>query len=86
MNSILYPLINTFGFTAYVFAAAYLLLSLMLAVAVFRDAHFRGLTGKGTFLVGPAAWSFIIVMTGGPTGAFAYWLVHYSSLRYVPKE
>jgi len=71
---------------AYVVAAVYLLVVVCLAVAVFKDAHTRNLTDRGTFLVGPFLWAAIILLTGGFTGALAYWLIHYSSLRYAPRD
>lgn len=86
MSSILPQLVNTVPFIAYVFAGAYVLIIILLASAVFQDAHLRTQTNKGTFLVGPAMWAFIILITGGFSGALAYWLIHYSALRYMPKD
>jgi len=79
-------LINTAPYIAYAFAAAYLAVIIILASAVFRDAHIRKITNKGTFLVGPFLWGLIILLTGGFFGALAYWLIHYSALRYTSKE
>ena len=71
---------------AYVVAVVYLLVIVCLALAVFKDAHVRNLTQKGTFLAGPLLWAAVVLLTGGFTGALAYWLIHYSALRYVPRE
>lgn len=86
METFLRQLAPGFPFLVYGFAALHLLLVLVLAVAVLRDARLRQLTHKGTFLVGPWIWSLVVLATGGFAGAFAYWVIHYSSLRYVPRE
>ena len=86
MDTILPQLINTLPLIAYVFAGGYFLIIIILASAVFQDARIRTLTSKGTFLVGPVTWAGIILVTGGFSGALAYWLIHYSSLRYVPRD
>ena len=82
MSTLSPGLLNSLPVIAYGFAALTLLLIVVLAVAVLRDARHRELANKGLFLVGPWAWALIIVATGGFTGALAYWLIHYSSLRY----
>ena len=86
MNTFLPQLVNTIPLIAYVFAGVYLLVIIILAAAVFQDAQLRTLTNKGTFLVGPVMWALIILITGGFSGALAYWLIHYSALRYIPKD
>jgi len=79
-------LISAVPYIAYALSAAYLAVIVILAFSVFRDAHIRKITNKGTFLVGPFLWALIILLTGGFFGALAYWLVHYSALRYASKE
>lgn len=79
-------LVDSLPFLAYVMAAIYLLVITCVTIAVFKDAQLRQLTAKGTFLVGPLLWAAIVFLTGGFTGALAYWLIHYSALRYMPRE
>jgi hypothetical protein len=57
-----------------------------LAIAVQHDAAIRSLTKRGVFLVGHWGWFFIVLFTGGFLGAFVYWLIHYSALRYAPRH
>ena len=85
MGNILYQFAPTLPYVFYGFVGLYVLVILVLALAVLRDARLRQLTNRGTFLVGPWVWSLIILATGGFTGAFAYWLIHYSSLRHQPR-
>jgi hypothetical protein len=58
------------------------ILILMLAVAVMKDAEARQRNAVGLFLIGPWFWFFIVLVTGGYLPALAYWLIHYSALRY----
>jgi hypothetical protein len=64
---------------------AVIVLVVYLANAVHHDAALRISTERGVFLVGHWAWFFIVLFTGGFIGAFAYWIIHYSALRYSPK-
>lgn len=61
-------------------AVIHLLVVFVVATAVKNDAE---LQGGSLFLVGPWMW-FIIVMVTAYAGALAYWLIHYSALRYRP--
>ncbi len=79
-------LFSSLPFLAYVFMALYALVVVILIAAVINDAQNRKLTNRGTFLVGPFVWGMIILLTGGFTGALAYWLIHYSSMRYVSSK
>jgi hypothetical protein len=64
---------------------AIIVLVAYLATAVQQDAALRISNERGVFLVGHWAWFFIVLFTGGFLGAFAYWIIHYSALRYSPK-
>lgn len=79
-------LLTTLPFLFYVFMALYVVVVLIIATAVMNDAQNRRLTNRGTFLVGPFVWGLIVLLTGGFTGALAYWLIHYSALRYVSSK
>ena len=57
-------------------------LALVLAGAVYVDSRRRSKSGGQIVLVPGFVWSLIVLATRGYAGAFAYWLVHYSSLRY----
>ena len=57
-----------------------LIVIFLLAVAVKNDAEMQS-AKKGLFLVGPWFWFFIVLFTGGYLPTFAYWIIHYSSLR-----
>ena len=85
MGNILQQLAPSLPFVFYGFAGLYVLVILLLALAVMRDARLRQLTNRGTFLVGPWIWFLIVLATGGFTGAFAYWIIHYSALRHQPR-
>ena len=58
---------------------------LALALAVKNDAENRRVRSS-LFLVGPWFWFFIVLLAGGYLPTLAYWLVHYSSLRYRREE
>ena len=79
-------LLTTLPFLFYVFMTLYVVVVLIIAAAVMNDAQNRRLTNRGTFLVGPFVWGLIVLLTGGFTGALAYWLIHYSALRYVSSK
>ena len=79
-------LLTTLPFLFYVFMTLYVVVVLIIAAAVMNDAQNRRLTNRGTFLVGPFDWGLIVLLTGGFTGALAYWLIHYSALRYVSSK
>jgi len=79
-------LLTTQPFLFYVFMTLYVVVVLIIAAAVMNDAQNRRLTNRGTFLVGPFVWGLIVLLTGGFTGALAYWLIHYSALRYVSSK
>ena len=59
-------------------------LSVYLAFAVRRDARWRLMKKRPLFLVGDVGWLFITLLSGGLIGVFLYWLIHYSSMRYLP--
>ncbi len=86
MENFLLPLTSTVPILLYVFGALYALIVVILTLAVLRDAKLRQITNKGTFLVGPWSWALVVLTSGGFTGALAYWVIHYSSLRYQPRE
>ncbi|MBW8782033.1 MAG: hypothetical protein JF599_09120 [Verrucomicrobia bacterium] len=65
---------------------AMFVLTIFLAAAVQSDAVRRLNSKGGTFLIGHWGWFFVVLMSGGFLGALAYWLIHYSSLRYAPKD
>lgn len=70
------------GGPAVILLVAQLLVMLWLAIAVKSDAE-GIIDGKvGVFLQSAWLWFFVVLLTGGYLGAFGYWLVHYSSLRY----
>lgn len=79
-------LLTTLPFLFYVFMALYVVVVLIIATAVMNDAQNRRFTNRGTFLVGPFVWGLIVLLTGGFTGALAYWLIHYSALRHVSSK
>jgi hypothetical protein len=56
----------------------------LIAIAVKKDAKRRMEDNRGVFLVGPWMWFFVTLICAGPIGAFGYWVIHYSSLRYIP--
>ena len=66
---------------AWALALAQLIIAIVLAVAVQRDAEERKIRTNDLFLVSPLAWSFVVFLTGGYLGALGYWLIHYSVLR-----
>jgi hypothetical protein len=55
-----------------------LIVVFLIAVAVKNDAENLS---EGLFLVSPWMW-FVIVLATAYVGALAYWLIHYSSLRF----
>jgi hypothetical protein len=59
---------------------------LVLAFAVANDAEQRKRNGPGLFLVGPWVWFSVVIAAGGYLPTLAYWLIHYSSLRYHPHK
>jgi hypothetical protein len=63
------------------FFALQILVILVLALAVLRDARNRRDGARQLFLVGPWVWALAVRLTGGYLGALGYWLVHYSALR-----
>ena len=66
-----------------------LALSVLLALAVLRDAERTLSRNGGCFLVSPRLWALIVFLTGGYAGALAYWIIHYSALsprRRAPAE
>lgn len=63
-----------------VFFAFQCIVILALAVAVKNDAE-RMQKASGLFLITPWFWFFVVLLAGGYLPAFAYWLIHYSSLR-----
>jgi len=57
----------------------------VLAFAVKNDA--TSLERRtGLFLIGPWAWFFVVLFAGGYLPSLAYWLIHYSSLRFRREE
>jgi len=56
-------------------------IAVLLALAVKRDAERNLPRIGGSFLVSPRLWALIVFLTGGYTGALAYWALHYSVLR-----
>ena len=67
-------------FFVIVLALAQLVVIVILALTVKRDAKRRLQRPGGLFLVSPLLWGVIVFMTGGYPGALAYWLIHYSTL------
>ena len=63
-------------------AIAHLIVIILVAVAVKNDAE--NLAGS-LFLVSPWMWFVIVLVTAYP-GALAYWVIHYSSLRFQSEE
>ena len=64
-----------------IFFLIQLILIFILTFAVKRDADRRVQARKGLFLVSPLVWCLIVFFSGGYSGVFAYWLVHYSILK-----
>jgi hypothetical protein len=60
----------------------HLIVVIILAIAVKKDSEKRKSIGGEIFLIPPTLWFVITLMSGGYVGAFAYWVIHYSSLRY----
>lgn len=63
-------------------AVIHLVIVFVVASAVKNDAENLG---ASLFLVSPWMW-FAIVLVTAYAGALAYWLIHYSSLRYRNEE
>ncbi len=68
-----------------VFLALQCLVILVLAFAVKNDATSID-RRSGLFLVGPWTWFFVVLFAGGYLPSLAYWLIHYSSLRFRREE
>ena len=70
-----------------VFFALQFIVILVLAFAVENDARrVERRSGQSLFLVGPWTWFFIVLFAGGYLPSLAYWLIHYSSLRFRREE
>jgi predicted RNase H-like HicB family nuclease len=67
-------------YVAIAFAVIHLLVTFLIASAVKNDAECLSVRNT-LFLVSPWMW-FVIVMLTAYAGALAYWLIHYSALRY----
>jgi hypothetical protein len=61
-------------------------MAIYLSTVVQADALRRINSKIGIFLVGHWGWFFVVLISGGFLGALAYWLIHYSSLRYESKD
>jgi hypothetical protein len=59
--------------------------TLVLAFAVKNDAE-NLRRSSSLFLVGPWIWFLVVILAGGYLPSVAYWLIHYSSLRFRREE
>lgn len=64
------------------FAIFYYVVVVFVALAVKKDADRRLDTKEGLFLIAPWLWMLVVLVAGGFLPALAYWVIHYSSLRY----
>jgi hypothetical protein len=62
----------------YLFNVVCVVLNLLFAGAVARDAGSLSKTGQHTALVSPATWAFA-TLTGGIFTAAIYWFIHHST-------
>ncbi len=74
------------GSFATVFFIINLIVWIVLAIAVYRDADSRRRRREWLFLDSPGLWCAVVLLGGGYLIALAYWLIHYSSLRYRREE
>jgi TctA family transporter len=61
-------------------AIVQLIIALVMAVAVSRDANERKYRNCEVYLISPTLWGFVVFFSGGLLGVIAYWAVHHSSL------
>ncbi len=57
-----------------------IIIHVVFAIAVYRDAASLNTRGTGTVFVGPAIWC-LTVLFGGVFLAAIYWVIHHSSFR-----
>ncbi|MDR1305433.1 MAG: hypothetical protein LBK76_09455 [Verrucomicrobiales bacterium] len=81
MDLPLLTLTNSLLFFIFIVAGIQFIITIILAVVVFKDARDRKAAGEELFLLDPILWGIITFVTGAYVAVLVYWLIHYSVLR-----